>query len=235
MKRKYTVQLLLLGILLFFQSCDIDIQNNHRILVKGNIVDSANNPIPNISVRCETYGSTLGETVSDANGAFQFTSLEAENDYPLDIVVNMQSYGYTSGGGYSYGYLENTNYSAKHYYNNSRIRRNSSYDLGQIELSEIALLTIFFNNVRGDNNIVAYKFEYESAICQIDLGSNNSENCQFSDDYYNQLDPNSPNLQTDLYGKIGTTVFLKYILNNQPERTISIPLINPETTYVFEY
>lgn len=235
MKRKYTSQLLLIGILLFFQSCEIDIMNNRRILVKGSIVDSSNNPISNISVRSEAYGATMGETVSDANGQFQFTSLEAESNYPLDIVVNMQSYGYNYGGGYNYGFLENADYSGKHYFNNSRKRRNSSYDLGQIELREIALLTIFFNNIRGDNNVVAYKFEYESAICQIDLNLNSPENCQFLDDFYNQLDPTTSNFQSNLYCQLGTTVLLTYIMNNEPKQTISIPLTNPETIYVFEY
>lgn len=235
MTRKYTSQLILLGILLLFQSCEIDIMNNRRILVQGSIVDSAKNPIPNISVRSETYNTTLGEAISDANGQFRFTSLEAEGNYPLDIVVNMESTSYASGGSYNYGLLENPQYSGKHYFKNSRNRNDSNYNLGKIQLNEVAKLTIFFNNMPGDTNMVAYKLEFESAICQINLNEILTQNCQYLDDYYNQLYPDNSNFQSNLYSQLGTTVLLKYILNNQPEQTISIPLTKLETTYVFEY
>lgn len=235
MTRKYTSQLILLGILLLFQSCEIDIMNNRRILVQGSIVDSANNPIPNISVRSETYNTTLGEAISDANGQFRFTSLEAEGNYPLDIVVNMESTSYASGVSYNYGSLENPQYSGKHYFKNSRNRNDSNYNLGKIQLNEVAKLTIFFNNMPGDTNMVAYKLEFESAICQINLNAIHTQNCQYLDDYYNQLYPDNSNFQSNLYSQLGTTVLLKYILNNQPEQTISIPLTKLETTYVFEY
>ncbi|MDC8000876.1 carboxypeptidase-like regulatory domain-containing protein [Aequorivita todarodis] len=238
MKRKNLILFLLFATILLFQSCEVQILDDSRILVKGNLVDSNNNPLPNIAVRCQSYGEILGETRSDANGQFQFTSLESENNYPLNIMINLKSSGYDYYvGGYNYYELtENPDYSAKKYFNDAYNRSNSStYNLGQIQLNEAAHLTILFTNIPGDNNRVAYKLEFQSAVCAIDLNSNNTEDCLIADDYYNQLDINSTNFQTNLDSQLGTTVLLKYILNEQPEQTISIPLTNLENTYVFEY
>lgn len=234
MKRKYLFQSLFLGILLLLQSCDPQIMDDRRILVKGNIVDSANNPIPNISVRCQSYGTILGQAVSDANGQFQFTSLEVESYNGLNIMVNMISSSYYYEGGYGYDLIENPTYSAKQYFSNVQNRAATTYNLGKIQLNEAATLAILFNNIPGDSNTVAYKIEYESAICQIDL-NNDSEDCYFDNDYYQQLDINTSNFQTNLNSQLGTAVILKYILNNEPEQSISIPLTNLENTYVFEY
>ncbi|SRX55667.1 carboxypeptidase-like regulatory domain-containing protein [Aequorivita sp. CIP111184] len=235
MKRKYLSLFLLFAIVFLFQSCDPQIMDDRRILVKGNIVDSANNPIQNISVRTQSYGTILGETVSDANGQFQFTSLDVEDYNGLNIIVNMKTSSYYYEGDYDFDLTENANYSAKQYFSNSQNREAVTYNLGKIQLNEAARLDILFHNIPGDNNTVAYKLEYDSAICQIDLNLNGSEDCYFDNDYYQQLDINSSNFQTNLNSQLGTTVLFKYILNNEPEQTISIPLTNLENTYVFEY
>lgn len=235
MKRKHLLQFLFLGILLLLQSCVPEIKDDSRILVKGNIVDSANNPIPNISVRCQSHYTILGEAISDANGQFQFTSLEVEDYNSLNIMVNLETGSYYYEGEYGSDLIENPNYSAKQYFNNFQNRPVTTYNLGRVQLNEAARLNILFNNIPGDNNTVAYKLEYDSAICQIDLNLNNSEDCRFDNDNYQQLDINSSNFQTNLDSQLGTTVLLKYILNNEPEQTISIPLSNLENTYVFEY
>lgn len=236
MKPKYFIQGILLGILLLLQSCQIDIMNNRRILVKGRIVDSNNNPIANISVRSETSNeSTLGETVSDKNGEFQFTSLITEGTYPYDIVVNLKSYRNYWNDGYEFGDLENLNYSGKRYFNNTRNRDASLYNLGTIQLNEVAKFTLLLQNTPGDTNTLAFRLDYETAICKIDLITNGPEDCQVRDVIYQQLDSTSSNLQINLQSQLDTNVLFKYVLNGEPEQIISIPLSNPETTYVFEY
>lgn len=209
--------------------------DDRRTVIKGNIVDSENNPIANISVRCQIYGEILGEAVSDANGEFQFTSLEAERNYTQNIMVNMKSSSYYYDDNYNSDLIENFDYTAKQYFSNSTNRAATAYNLGQIQLNEAARLDILYNNIPGDNNRVAYKLEYESAICKIDLNLNDSEDCQVNNDYYHQLDINSTDFQTTLNSQLGTAVIFKYILNSEPEQTISIPLTNLENTYVFEY
>ena len=237
MERKF-ISTLLLGILLLFQSCQVQISNDRRILITGNIVDSSNNPLSNISVRCGTKGEILGETVSDANGHFQFTSLESDSYYSLDIMVNLQSNAYDWGSNYNTELIENTAYSAKHYYvdlNDFRDREKSSYNLRRIELKEPAELLFLLNNIPGDNNTLSFILEYEKTICEIDLNSIDHETCLVIEDTNRQLDENSSNTQFNLKSQLGTTVIFKYILNNDPEQTISIPLTNSENTYVFEY
>lgn len=236
MKGKYISQLMfMMGILLLFQSCELQIMDDRRVLIKGNIVDSSNNPISNISVRCQTQGQILGDAVSDSNGQFQFTSLEASSYYAQNIMVNMKSGSYYYDGSYNFDLIENSNYTAKQYFSNSSKPNATAYNLGQIQLNEAASLDIFFNNISGDNNSVAYKLEYDSAVCQIDLNYNDPENCQVDETYYQQLDINSTNFQTTINSQLGTSVKLIYILNSEPEQTISIPLSNSENTYVFEY
>lgn len=235
MEKIYKFPLLLFGILLLFQSCELQIMDNRRIIIKGNIVDSSNNPIPNIPVRCQTYGEILGETFSDANGQFQFTSLEAETDYTQDIMINMKAGTYYYDESYNIELIENKNYTGKQYFSNSNKRNATTYNLGQIQLNDTARLEIKFNNIPGDNNSVAYKFEYDGVICEINLNLNGSEDCEINYDYYKQLDINSTDFQTTLNSQLGTTVIFKYILNSEPEEIISIPLTNLENTYVFEY
>lgn len=235
MVRIFNLILLLLGILLLFQSCEVQVTNDRRILITGNIIDSSNNPLSNISVLCGTKGEILGQTYSDDNGNFRFTSLESDSYYPLDIMVNLKSTRYDWGGGYSEDQIENTDYSAKHYFNNFPERTNSSYNLGRIELKEPAQFLLFLNNIPGDNNTLRFTLEYETTICNIDLNRNDPETCVVMEESNRQLDENSSNIQINLESQLGTTVDFKYILNDEPEQTISIPLSNSENTYVFEY
>ncbi|WP_310993927.1 carboxypeptidase-like regulatory domain-containing protein [Aequorivita marina] len=235
MKRKHITQIILvMGILLLFQSCELKVMDDRRVLIKGSVVDSSNNPIANISVRSMASGEILGETYSHTNGSFQFTSLEAENNYGVSILVNMNpNNNYNEGN--IYDRTEDSIYSAKKFYSNSSKRNATTYNLGKIQLNKTARLDVFFNNVAGDNNSVAYKFEYVKAICDINLDNNNTEDCYYNANYYQQLDINTLNFQTNLYSQLGTTVILKYILNNEPEQVIEIPLTNTENNYVFEF
>lgn len=241
MKRKYLFTLLFLGFLFLLHSCEPEIRDDRRILVKGSIVDSQNNPVANISVRCQAYSTILGQAVTDANGQFQFTSLEVESYNPLNILVNVKSNNYYNDGydyydgGFNYDLTENSDYSGKQYFSNFQNRPAATYNLEKIQLNEAARLALLFTNIPGDNNAIAYKLEYDSAICLVNLNLNDSEECHFDDDFYQQLDINSTNFQINLNSQLGTTVILKYILNNEPEQSISIPLTNLENTYVFEY
>lgn len=236
MKRSPLFPMLLLLVGVWLQSCDPQIMDDRRILVKGSILDAQNNPVPNIKVRCQTYALVLGEAVSDANGQFQFTSLDAESYNGLNIMVNMKSGSYYYDDDFYYDAIDNPAYSAKHYYTTETNRPAQTYDLGTVKLNDAAQLTVFFNNLPGDNNSVTYKFEYDGSICKTDLTSPESENCDLDDnDYYQLIDSSTENFQVDINSQLGTTVLLKYAFNNEPEQTISIPLINTENTYVFEY
>ncbi len=236
MNPKHYSMFLFFGLALLFQACDPQIMDDRRILVKGTILDTNNNPIQNIQVSCQTYGLVLGSAKSDANGKFEFTSLDTESYNGLNILVNMKEGVYYFDEPYNFEVPENHLYSAKQYYTNDTGRTAKVYDMGAIKLNDAAQLTVFFNNIPGDNNSVAYKFEYDSALCKIDLDVPNSEDCAFEDyNYYQQIDINTANFQTNINSQLGTTVLFKYILNNEPEQTISIPLNAIESTYVFEY
>lgn len=235
MKKIFKSQWLLLGLFLLFQSCYVQIVDNRRVLITGTIVDNDNNPISNIKVRSQTHGEILGETVSDANGQFQFTSLESESNYSFDIMVNLKTYSSGWHDDNNPWLLENPDFSAKNFYNYSGTRNKLNYNLGTIQLSAPAQFSLFLNNIRGDNNTVSFKLEYEAAICKIDLNLGDFENCYYEDESYRRLDQNTENFEINIESRLGTTLLFKYKLNNDPEQIISIPLTNPENSYVFEY
>jgi len=226
---------LLIGIAFLFHACEVQIEDDRRILVKGNIIDSSNNPLANVSVRSGVEGTILGEAFSDENGQFQFTSLEADGNYALDIIVNLSSNDNNWKGSYNIEHIENPEYSAKRYFYNLTKRKESGYDLGQIILRNPARLTLFINNIPGDNNTLKYQLEYMPTICEIDLKSNNFESCWFNSDEYRHLDEDYSNIQVEVDSQLGSSVTFNYILNNEPMQSISIPLSNSENTYVFEY
>lgn len=237
------LKLTFLGALFLFQSCHIQIENNRRIVVKGSVADAAGNPIENISIFTKRYGETLGASISDANGNFQFVSLEAEGSGGLSIMVNLKpsnygydDYYYNSNQGYNSEQLQNADFSGTIYFNDDINRTRSIYDLGQIQLNKIAALKLILKNSPGDANTISYSLEYAAPICQIDVNApNGQEECQIIDDYYPVLDPTSENVEINLESQLGTNVLFKYQLNNQPEQTVSIPLTNPQNSYVFEY
>lgn len=244
MKRKYFGQILIISALLLFQSCHIQIENNRRITISGTVVDSQGSPISNISIRSEVFGEVIGASVSDENGKFEFVSLEAQSSKGLDILVNVKpssyeydNYYYGFDNDYGTGLPENDEYSGKRYFNPSSNREESSYNLGRIQLNEIATLSLFLNNLPGDENVVSYYLEYTNDVCKIDVNLESSpDECVITQgDYITVLDPESQNTQVNLQSQLGTSVFFKYQLNNQPEQTISIPLTNSENSYVFEY
>lgn len=244
MRRRYLSHCLLFSALLFFHSCHIQIENDRRIAISGTVVDNEGSPLPNITIRSEVLGEVIGSSVSDENGNFDFVSLEAQGNFGLDILVNVKpsSYGYDDyyfdlGYDYNTGLPENSQYSGKRFYNPFTSRDRSNYDLGRIQLNEIATLNLFLNNLSGDDNVVAYYLEYTNDVCLIDINEENTpDECMiFQGEYVVILDPMSQNTQIELQSQLGTTVFLKYQLNGAPEQTISIPLTKTENTYVFEY
>ncbi|WP_313114684.1 carboxypeptidase-like regulatory domain-containing protein [Aequorivita sediminis] len=236
MRRKHLFQYLLFGIVLLFQSCEVDIMNDKRVLVTGTIVDSSNNPIPNISVRSQTTrNAILGEAISDENGQFEFTSLMSKPPYNFYIAVNSKPFGEIWHHSYDTELIENIDYSAKAFGDESNNRNVSTYNLGVIQLNKYAKLNLHINNIPGDSNTLEFKLNYDSAICKVDLNGNDLNQCVDEDFEFRFLDSEYSDIYINVESQLGTTVDFIYKLNDGPEQTISIPLTNPENTYVFEY
>ncbi|WP_271424825.1 carboxypeptidase-like regulatory domain-containing protein [Aequorivita sinensis] len=236
MKRKHLFQYLFLGIAFVLQSCEVDIMNDKRVLVTGTIVDSNNNPISNISVRSETSREALlGETISNENGQFEFTSLMSKPPYNFYIAVNSKPFSEIWHYHYDTELIENIDYSAKAFYDESNNRNASTYHLGVIQLNKYAKLNLHINNIPGVTNTLEYKLNYDSAICRVNLNGNDLNRCEDDESEFRFLDSEYSDIHINVESQLGTTVAFIYKLNGEPEQTISIPLTNPENTYVFEY
>ncbi|MCG2431318.1 carboxypeptidase-like regulatory domain-containing protein [Aequorivita xiaoshiensis] len=236
MRRKHLFQYFLLGMVLLFQSCEVDIMNDKRVLVTGTIVNSDNNPIPNISVRSQTTrNAILGEAISDENGQFEFTSLMSKPPYNFYIAVNSKPFGEIWYYHYDTELIENIDYSAKAFYDETSNRNATTYNLGVIQLNKYAKLNLHINNIPGDTNTLEFKLDYDSAICRVDLNGNDFNQCEDEDFEFRFLDSEYSDIYMNVESQLGSTVDFIYKLNGEPEQSISIPLTNPENTYVFEY
>ncbi len=237
MKRKLLL-LLLLNSLFLFQSCHVQIENNRRIQIKGKVVDSNGNPVPDIVVRMEVEDYILGSAVSEPSGKFNFISLDSHG-YDERITINLEKF---EDGIISYDYnglraLENSAYSGKLYYNIPENNEDLVYDLGTIQLNPTAVFILQLKNIPGDTNTLSYRIDYTLPICQISLTDTGFEDfCNnYFDDYFEILESNSPDKEISHKTQLGTEITITYSLNDGPEETITIPVNQTETTYVFEY
>lgn len=80
---------LLFFIGLFFFQCT-DIQNDRRLLVRGNITTSNNEALANLQVQTTAGGAVLGSSVSDELGNFEFISLVTGMSLQVEVPENFQ-------------------------------------------------------------------------------------------------------------------------------------------------
>lgn len=204
---------------------DVDIESDRRILVKGRVIDSMGNPLPDISIVTSAHGDALGQSHTDASGNFRLISLDEQFD-PLDIYINVDNF---------FNSTINSEYSNRSYLSAVHNKR-LLYDLGDIILGKRVKLNFIFNNIPGDENTLDYTIEYTPANCEIPLTVvNPPENCDLGASYEGNLSQISENRTLNIESLMGTNVILTYSLNFEPTQTIEIPLINLETNYVFEY
>lgn len=219
-------KILTLAVLLFaIASCEkLDITDNERILVKGTVVDQNGNPLKDIPFFTEAFSKVLASTHSDANGKFEFTSLNVNNT-PLKVLVNI---------GHEW---DNENefiqYSSR-IYTSQLGNRNLLIDLGTITLGEVGTLSIYLRNESGENNL-EYSLSYPSTICRISLSGSGNNSCDRDQTENGSYGPTSQNQNISRGSIVGSVALFEYSLNNEPKQTIEIPVTNPPTNYVFEY
>lgn len=237
MKRKLLI-LLLLNSLFLLQSCHVQIENNRRIQIVGKIVGNDGNPLPDIVVRMEVEDFILGSAVSESSGNFDFISLDS-HDSDERITVNLQKFeediiGYEPIGLRA---LENSDFSGKLYYNIPENDDDLVYDLGTIQLNPTASFILRLKNNPGDANTLSYTIGYALPICEISLMDNGfEENCDnYFSDYFQIVEPDSPNKDISYTTQLGTQITITYSLNDGPDETITIPINNSQTTYILEY
>ncbi len=225
--KHHFLKIVILSVVLSFFGCAerLDISGNERILVKGKVVDDNGNPLQNINVRTSAVYKTLASTQSDAEGNFEFTSLNA-NDNPLFVNVNItEVFGSET---------DNPDYASK-VYSSGVANRDLLIDLGTITLNGLGSFSLFLKNQSGDENFLNYTLSYTSNICNLPIQANDNDFCELDQIESNSFGPTSENRTINRESILGSVAVFEYKLNNEPTQTIEIPVTNPPTNYVFEY
>lgn len=213
-------------LLLATSSCEkLEITNNQRLLVKGRIVDQNGNALPNITIKTEAVNRILAKTRSDANGNFEFTSLNANND-PLHVLANIASnFDFQN---------ENPDFASK-VFTSEGANQSVLLDLGSVILNDLGSFSLYLKNLSGDENSVEYTLSYTSKVCRLSLNGNLNESCELNQRENGFANPTSESRTLNLESILGSIAIFEYSLNGGPTQTIEIPVTNPPTNYVFEY
>ena len=81
---------------LLMADCEPDIENNKRVIIKGEITTPQGNPIQDIEVTSSVEEYVLGKTLSKANGSFKMVSAESFDESYIINVNKKTENNYTS-------------------------------------------------------------------------------------------------------------------------------------------
>jgi hypothetical protein len=67
-------------------NCEPDIENDKRVIIKGQITDSEDLPVQNIEITSSVEEYVLGKTTSKVNGSFEMVSAESfDESYVINV------------------------------------------------------------------------------------------------------------------------------------------------------
>ncbi len=215
------------SILLLFVSCGPpEFKKNTRVLIKGNIVDENNNPIPNIEINIFTGRSSdylLGSGLSKQDGTFSITSL-FDSDDEFQIVVNGKDTYST------YYYLTNT----KNY-----IPEDLVFDLKTVALNRISNVNFNITRISTKETIFEYSFQFKNTNCFefFDKGILDiiTSNCLKEVHLNRLLNQNNPEVSSGFTTLLGSIVEFKYSKNDEPEITETLTIDKENYEFKFSY
>ncbi|MAZ26797.1 MAG: hypothetical protein CL868_06930 [Cytophagaceae bacterium] len=230
--KQHCFLLLLIVVPFFYYSCDDALENNRRIEFKGRLVDSQNLPIPDIEV--ESAGDAkLGFDVTDANGEFNFVSLDIRYG-KLKLLVNTHDDQESKYGSYTFINTKNSEQRNDYYI----------YDVGEIEVAEVAHLDLEIKNISATTDTLRWFLTYPPVDCEISSDAN-------FNDISSLINTCSLNTQYSLSGRETTvdavdersvktaknkTAIFSYSFNSDgTTEEITIPLNAFENQFSFEY
>lgn len=76
--------------------CEPKIENNKRVIVRGNIITENEQPVQNIEVTTSVEEYVLGKTLTDTDGVIDMVSAESYDDNYIININNGHQLGYTS-------------------------------------------------------------------------------------------------------------------------------------------
>lgn len=218
-------KVLIICILFFITSCEIQYDAETKIVVTGKIVDENDNPLSNQDIYVTIVGEgflqpnsdIISYGKSDQNGNYTLIFPAPKGDYPISISINEY-------------YQNNSVYEDKTILATIENFKNYKLNLNKIKLykkESITTLQLFLNTTSTNRQVTDIKIEGKQTNNFIDL--NSAQN-------------NSNNFENFFYITKNQTVNLKYttadfssgvaILTNH---SVLIPILSDAVTYTITY
>lgn len=215
-------------ILLFIMSsCDyVEIENNRRIVVSGQVLDFNRNALPEVEVSVTANNIILGIDETNTNGHFEVLSLETENQ-SLNFLVGSNQF--------------NTNFTSVSYVinENAEVRTANDYDLGVVIIGRRAGLNVA---IEKETNSTAEELEYSvrfmGANCSFVISRGQvmeDAECYQEENLSGRLNAERPSAEFSLSSILDTMVAFEYSINGAPSQTILINLTDRNNDFTFTY
>jgi len=216
------------------QGCN-DIDDNRRVLVTGNLVNDAGNPIEGIAVEARGNSTVLGKATSDEYGAFNFTSIES-NAKDYSIYINAEP---DQDSTYATARYVNNDAPANSTEDNTIKRDQNLYDLGTVVLRQVQRFKFEIIKNPATKDTLNYTFTITEANCTVSLSDieMNDAHLDCFTDYTisGEILPEDNSYSTDFKTLLNTEATFSYRINQGITHEISIPIRELTLGYGFYY
>lgn len=228
-------KILLFGFSLFLLiGCsEVRIESNRRIEIRGEILDEEGMGLPGISVFSIAQKNTgltsntdkiLGAGTTDANGSFNFTSLDSYT-HNLTIAVNPSEF-------------ENLISRPSIYYTDLTGEHELSYNLGTLNLAEQLNFSLQIKNTSQTQDTLIYTIRFQEADSFFQFENGEFLPVTSLEDNAITLRQHRPDdeLRTHTFTTVlGSEIRFAYGLGENAVQQILIPVNLQNTSYEFEY
>ncbi|WP_147298925.1 carboxypeptidase-like regulatory domain-containing protein [Winogradskyella sediminis] len=212
--------------------CEVQLEDNTRILVEGTVEDQNNIPVPEAKVTVLTRRGNfsggensyvLGEGFSASDGSFSIISFfDKDEDFAIEVGLDD---AYTT-----YVYKTNTlNFTPL----------DLTFNLETVRLKKLANFNFNIIRTSGEFNTITYSINYVEGFClEYYEGTtlNNYQSSCFEERSISQtLNDNNPDDQWQLQVPLGEVVAFTYTINEQPEITEYIIINDENYDFTFNY
>jgi len=195
---------------LLMADCEPNIENDKRVIIKGEIVDPQANPIQTIEVTSSVEEYVLGKTTSNSDGSFEMVAPESY-DQSFLIAINVDA--------------ENNYTSAKIFRDEDQIGRPKIYDLGVVTLRPISKFTLTTTRNSTTSDHINVQINYLATSCVYDFNNGLQEDpSQCYEENYISRTTNEINSNLDLQLEVIRDIPLQitYQIDEEPATTIEV-------------
>ena len=208
---------------LLMADCEPNIENDKRVIIKGEITTPQGNPIQDIEVTSSVEEYVLGKTISKANGSFKMVSAESFDESYI-INVNKKT--------------ENNYTSAKILRDEDEIGRPEIYDLGSIFLLPTSNFTLTITKTSNTDKQLYTQINYLDTSCVYYFNDGLNENpSRCYEEFSSSKTTNELNSNLDFNFQVirDIPIQITYQLGDDPAVTIEVTPNQPNFDYEITY